>query len=59
MKEITILDEMPFLLTKDKDWKPNPVGKAGTVIFLPEDAILVIKPPLVEVKDNDKTTKTD
>lgn len=42
MKEITILDKLPIILTKDAEWEP-PVAMPGTIILLPEDAILVVE----------------
>ena len=43
---ISILDEMPVILTQDHNWIENakfPI-KAGMILVLPEDAVLVSLP---------------
>lgn len=47
---IQILEFLPIVMTKDKNWKPKPATRHGSIIYLPKDAILV-KPPKKEVKD--------
>ena len=42
-----ILEEMPVILTKDKDWIVDSISfkiGAGFIMLLPSDAILVIAP---------------
>jgi len=45
MNQITILFEVPAIISKDHsfDWN-NLVMKPGSIVLLPEDAILVIPP---------------
>ncbi len=38
---ITILDEFPIILTKDVTWKLRAKVKAGSILVLPDDAVLV------------------
>lgn len=43
--EIPIIYEDFAILTKDEEWaKTNPVMKPGSIIILPEDAVLAIVP---------------
>jgi hypothetical protein len=51
MKEIIILDDLPIVLTKDRHWRPKGATTQGAIVFLPEDAILVIRPIIKEVKN--------
>lgn len=44
MNEIKILDKLPVVLTKDRNWRPKAKIKAGSILLLPEDAIVVIAP---------------
>lgn len=45
MNEITILDTPPVIITKNVDWaKHKHKAEPGSIILLPEDAILVIVP---------------
>jgi hypothetical protein len=46
MNEITILDKLPIVFTKDADWLSlhKTVAKEGGIILLPPDAVLVIPP---------------
>lgn len=36
-----IIDFMPVIMTKDKDWKPKVATEPGAIIHLPKDAILI------------------
>lgn len=51
MNEILILDEMPIILTKEKSWIHINEIKPGRIIFLPDDAVLVIAPKRIELKE--------
>ena len=51
MNEIEILSQMPIVLTKDANWHPEAIGKAGDIMVLPEDAVLVSLPMIVEVNN--------
>lgn len=51
MREIVILYTPPIVLTKDKNWKPKQDNKiAGAIIYLPDDAVLVVPPKIREKK---------
>jgi hypothetical protein len=41
MSDIVILDELPVVLTKEV-WEPKRPVKAGSILRLPSDAVLVI-----------------
>lgn len=51
MKEITILYTPPIVLTKDKNWRPKPNKTKGAIIYLPDDAVLVVPHFISEVKE--------
>jgi len=46
MKEIQILTDMPVIFSKDReyDWK-NLKVEAGSIVLLPDDAVLLVAPP--------------
>lgn len=46
---IKIIDFVPIIMTKDKNWRPRSIAKPGAIIYLPKDAIL-IKPIKKEIK---------
>lgn len=51
MDEILILNKFPIVLTKSRDWAESlkhPI-KDGMIIVLPEDAILVSLPEIINV----------
>ena len=60
MSEITILERFPIILTKDRKWlsdtKSNLVEQKGlhdgSIVILPDDAILVSRP--IEMAENKK-----
>jgi len=64
MKEITILNEPPVILTKDVNFmnkiKKRGINKSGDIILLPEDAILVQMPiyKIIDSKSLKKISKT-
>lgn len=50
MREIIVLYKMPVILTKDEDWMKQRKGhyvSDGQVILLPEDAVLINLPDLI------------
>lgn len=54
MQEITILPEPPMIFTKDKNWfeSQKHFAKPGDVFLLPDDAVLVMAPQIMEVKSD-------
>lgn len=46
MNEIIVLDKAPIIFTKDKEWVElfNPRTEPGSIIILPQDAVLVVAP---------------
>jgi hypothetical protein len=55
MTDITILEQFPVVLTKDNTWKPLQLGRSGAIIYLPEDAVLVM-PMIITAPDEKSTT---
>jgi len=51
MSEITILDTMPVVLTKDTNWNVEDTIVPGTIIRLPEDAVLVTVPEIKKERE--------
>lgn len=41
--EIIVLEKFPVILTKQK-WESKTIAKAGAIIVLPSDAVLVLAP---------------
>lgn len=50
MSDIEILNEYPVIFTKDRDWvESRPVVKPGSIVVLPDDAILCVPPVTISV----------
>jgi len=50
MSEIEIVYDMPVIFTKDKQFiESNPSAKPGSIILLPEDAVLYVPRETYEV----------
>ena len=55
MKDIQIIPDVPAIFTKDKEWvKQNHIVQNGSIVLLPEDAVLVMPPIIKEVRNGDK-----
>lgn len=51
MKEITIIYDLPIVFTKDSVWLDSYAKNAfkpGQIVLLPDDAVLVVPPQIIE-----------
>jgi len=51
---MNILERLPIILTKDKEFMKNAIKiQDGQIIYLPQDAVLVLLPEKDEEKTNE------